>query len=192
MIPRLPIVFLGPSMPLEEARSILDAEYRRPIRRGDLQHVEPGRIVGVIDGVFEQDLAVSPTEIREAIGRGVRIFGSSSMGALRASEVPCMVGVGQVYEMYARSEIVRDDEVALLFDPDSGRGLTQPLVNLRYSLRRLVATGSLRAEASARILAAAESLHYKDRSIHHILRTAGVADEEVSSLAAALRTRPQV
>jgi ribosomal protein S12 methylthiotransferase accessory factor len=175
-------------MPVEEARSILDAEYRRPIRRGDLQDVEPDRVVGIVDGVFEQDLAVSPTEIRQAIGRGVRIFGSSSMGALRASEVPEMVGVGRVYEMYARAEILRDDEVALLFDPGTGRSLTEPLVNVRYSLRRLVESGSLSAEAGAKILAAAEGLYYKDRSVRHILRTAGVPDEEVPSLAAALKT----
>ena len=188
MTSRVPLVFLGPSMPLAEARSILDAEYRPPICRGDLQGVEPGRVVGIIDGVFEQDLAVSPTEIREAIRRGVRIFGSSSMGALRASEVPEMVGVGRIYEMYARAEILRDDEVALLFDPESGRSLTEPLVNVRYSLRRLAATGSLSAEAGARILAAAEGLYYKDRSVRHILRTAGVADEEAPALAAALKT----
>ena len=175
-------------MPLDEANTILSAEYRRPIRRGDLQQIEDDRVVGIVDGVFEQDLAVSPTEIRDAIRRGIRIFGSSSMGALRASEVREMVGVGRIYEMYASSEIVRDDEVALLFDPESGRNLTEPLVNIRYSVRRPVATGSLGAEVGSRIVEAARGMHYKDRFLGQVLRQADVPDEEVAMLAAALRT----
>jgi len=174
-------------MSVEEARTILDAEYRPPIRRGDLRDVEPGRIVGIVDGVFEQDLAVSPTEIRGAIHHGVRVFGSSSMGALRASEVPEMVGVGRIWEMYARSEIVRDDEVALLFDPESGENLTEPLVNIRYAVRRLVSTDSLSEKLGSKIVAAAEAMHYKDRVVPCILREAGLPEEEVPMLSAAIK-----
>ena len=47
-----PVVFLGPSTPLEAARAILDADYRRPVRRGDLERLPPGQIVGIIDGEF--------------------------------------------------------------------------------------------------------------------------------------------
>ena len=34
--PRPPVVFLGPSLPLETARDILDAEYRPPAAQGDI------------------------------------------------------------------------------------------------------------------------------------------------------------
>jgi len=81
------VVFLGPSMPVEEARRLLDAEFVPPICRGDLALLPSNvRIIGIIDGEFFQKLAVSPKEIIEALGRGVRVFGSSSMGALRAAE----------------------------------------------------------------------------------------------------------
>src|SRR5580700_9812280 len=59
---RLPIVFLGPSLPQEEALRIVKAEYRPPIRRGDLDGIPAGSIVAIIDGVFDQSLAVSATE----------------------------------------------------------------------------------------------------------------------------------
>ncbi len=92
-----PIVFLGPSLPRQEAEKLLDADYRPPIRRGDMDALPPGSIAGIIDGVFDQDLSVSPTEIRAALLRGVRVFGAASMGALRAVEVPGVRGIGKIY-----------------------------------------------------------------------------------------------
>src|SRR5436305_8306237 len=93
------IVFVGPSIPLARARlSLPDAEYRPPIRRGDLDGIAPGAVVGVIDGVFAQTLAISPGEIREAIDSGVAVYGAASMGALRAAEVPAVVGVWRIFE----------------------------------------------------------------------------------------------
>src|SRR5262245_35548505 len=97
----LPVVFLGPSMPLADARRILDADYRPPVRRGDLEALPGGTLVGIVDGVFDQSLAVSPREIRDALERGVRILGSSSMGAMRAVELGAfgMIGVGRVFKI---------------------------------------------------------------------------------------------
>src|SRR5262245_7391289 len=104
-----PIVFLGPSLPVDEARRLLDADYRPPISRGDIDRLPAGCTVAIIDGVFDQARAVSPREIREGIGRGMRIFGSSSMGALRATEVAEMVGVGVVHRMFETGAIESDD-----------------------------------------------------------------------------------
>src|SRR5947209_1003668 len=106
-----PIVFLGPSISLEEARRTLPrADFRPPIRRGDLDGIAPSAVVGVIDGLFAQTLAISPGEIREAIGNGVAVYGAASMGALRAAEVPGVIGVGRIYDMYRTGAIERDDE----------------------------------------------------------------------------------
>lgn len=162
----LPIVFLGPSIPLDEARAIVNADFRPPCRRGDLAGVPGGTIIGLIDGVFDQNEAVSPREIVYALKRGAIIFGSSSMGALRAAEVPGMQGVGHVYEMYRTGVIDGDDEVALLFDPSRFVPLTVPLVNVRYAVERLLHSGSISASVSQRILAAAKKLHYRDRADH--------------------------
>ena len=118
------IVFLGPSLELSGAEKILPAEYRPPAKRGDLL-AAAGRgatIIGLIDGVFHQESAVAHREILAAIKKGVKVVGASSMGALRAAEMDTlgMVGIGEIYRMYKSGELESDDEVALVFDPESG------------------------------------------------------------------------
>lgn len=170
-----PIVFVGPSIPLDLARRTLDADYRPPIRRGDLDDLGPGTLVGIIDGVFAQTLAISPDEIRDAIARGVVIYGASSMGALRAAEVPQVIGVGRIYEMYRDGVIERDDEVAVLFDPDTYLCVTEPLINVRYAVDRLVRSGTVNRETGNRIVESAARLHYTQRTYHSILADSPVA-----------------
>jgi ribosomal protein S12 methylthiotransferase accessory factor len=83
------IVF-GPSLSLDEAKLILlDVDYRAPIKRGDLDGIASGSVVGNIDGVF----AISPGEIREAVDYGIDVYGAASMAALRA-EVSSVIGIG--------------------------------------------------------------------------------------------------
>ncbi len=179
--PRLPVVFLGPSLGHHEARKILEADYRRPIRRGDLDSVPANSIVAIVDGVFDQHLSVSPTELRAALNRNIRIFGASSMGALRAVEVPGITGVGRVYEMYRSGEIDGDDEVALVFDPESMRPLCEPLVNIRHAVDRLARPGTISRQLASAIVSTARKLSYFDRTYPVILREAGVADGQQSS-----------
>lgn len=171
-----PIVFLGPSMPVADARRVLDADYRPPIRRGDLAALPAGTVVGMIDGVFEQHLAVSPREVHEAILRGVRVIGGASMGALRAAEVPGMLGVGLVFAWYRDGVIARDDEVALVFDAERGNALSVPLVNVRFAIERLCRPGTVARAVGDRIIAAAAELPYHARSYRAILERAGLAD----------------
>jgi ribosomal protein S12 methylthiotransferase accessory factor len=165
------IVFVGPSIPLDLARRTLpDAEYRPPVRRGDLDSIEPATVVGIIDGVFAQTLAISPGEIRDAIDRGVVVYGAASMGALRAAEVPRVIGVGRIFEMYRSGAIERDDEVALLFDPGSFKPLTEPMVNVRYAVDRLVRSATLSRDSGDRLVAACARLHYTERTYAAIVR----------------------
>jgi ribosomal protein S12 methylthiotransferase accessory factor len=170
------IVFLGPSLPREEAQGILAAEYRPPVRRGDLEQLVPGTVVGIIDGVFEQDLAVSPAEIHRAVQRGVVVFGGSSMGALRAAEVHGVKGVGQVYQWVRDGTVSRDDEVALLFDPLRHRPITVPTVCVRFSAERLRRMGTLEADTARALIDAAERLSFKDRTYPRILAEAGLSE----------------
>jgi ribosomal protein S12 methylthiotransferase accessory factor len=165
------VVFLGPSISLEVAkRTLTDTEYRPPIKRGDLNSIPPGTIVGIVDGVFDQNLAISPGEIRDAIAQGVVVYGAASMGALRAAEVRGVIGVGRIFEMYTTGIIDRDDEVALLFDPETYRPLTEPLVNVRYGVERLVRSATLARQAGDALVASAEKLHYTERTYPNILR----------------------
>jgi ribosomal protein S12 methylthiotransferase accessory factor len=174
------IVHLGPSMPLPDARRILDADYRPPIKRGDLTDAAPGAIVAIIDGVFEQDLSVSPREVWEAVARGVVVFGGSSMGALRAAEVPGVIGIGRVFEWYRDQVITRDDEVALLFDPHSGRAQTVPAVSVRFAVERLCSLGTISLEMGDSLISAALKIPYKERTYPMILEAAGVANRSDS------------
>lgn len=174
--PCRPIVFLGPSISGELARRTLpEAEYRPPIRRGDLDDVPAGTVVGIIDGVFDQHLAISPDEIRAALARGVVVYGAASMGALRATEIRNVIGVGRIFEMYARGDIERDDEVALLFDPETYRTLTEPLVNIRYAVERLVRSATLSRESGEALIRTAAKLHFTERTYPNVIRQSALA-----------------
>jgi hypothetical protein len=171
------IVFLGPSLEQAAAEKILPAQYRPPAKRGDLlAAVHNGAtIIGLIDGVFHQESAVAHREILAAIKKGVRVVGASSMGALRAAEMDTlgMVGIGEVYRMYKSGELESDDEVALVFDPVSGMSLSEPLINIRFTLKQAVEHGIIDTVAHDALLAAARSVFYPRRTYRTIVSSAG-------------------
>jgi len=173
------IVFLGPSLDCASAEKILPAEYRPPAKRGDLITAarESAEIIGLIDGVFHQESAVAHREILAALKGGIRVVGSSSMGALRAAEMDTlgMVGIGEIYRMYKSGELVADDEVALVFDPVSGMSLSEPLINIRFTLKRALDEGIIDAAAHDLLLASAKSLFYPKRTYRAIVSGSGEA-----------------
>ena len=137
------VLFTGPTLHPLEARRLLDATVLPPIKRGDLapvQGLDPGKIIAIIDGEFYQSLAVSPKEILPFLERGVRVYGASSMGALRAVELARfgMIGVGRVFRLFRMGLLDSDDEVALTYCPWSYEAMSQPLVNTRFALRAAV------------------------------------------------------
>jgi hypothetical protein len=178
------VIFLGPSLDTERARKILDAEYRPPAARGDIFKAvkEGARIIGLIDGVFFQACAIAHREILYALEHGVKVVGASSMGALRASELDVygMEGVGRIYELYKKGELVSDDEVALLFEPESLKPLSEPLVNIRYNLDRAEKRGIITQEMKEKIVEVAKTLYYPERVYDRILSIAeGEVEKEV-------------
>ena len=177
------VVFLGPSLDRETANDILDAEYRPPAARGDIfQAVQEGaKIIGLIDGVFFQACAIAHREILYALEKGVKVVGASSMGALRASELDVygMEGVGRIYEQYKNGELVSDDEVALLFEPESLKPLSEPLVNIRYNLERAEERGIITNKVKGKLVDIARSLYYPERVYERMLSDAeGAVDRE--------------
>jgi ribosomal protein S12 methylthiotransferase accessory factor len=173
------IVFVGPSLSLDRAKQTLPgAEFRVPIKRGDLVGIPAGTVVGIIDGLFAQTLAISPGEIREAIDNGVVVYGAASMGALRAAEVSTVLGVGRIFEMYRTGVIERDDEVAVLINPDTHEPLTEPLVNVRYAVERLVRSGTLNRGDGNAIIESCLHLHYTERTYRRILTQSKLADNK--------------
>jgi hypothetical protein len=165
-----PIVYLGPSLPRAEAESLLEADYRPPVKRGDLPHSFDGTIV-MIDGEFGQSLSVSPNEVLRLLDQGTRIIGASSMGALRAAELyPYgMQGCGWIFDAYMSGRLIADDEVAVTYSPLDLAALTVPLVNVRVWLERLESTGRIDGPTGRMLLSRAQRVFYADRTEEHLL-----------------------
>ncbi len=164
------VAFLGPSLPLEEARAVLDATYLPPVQRGDVLALLPARptAVVIIDGRFESVPSVWHKEILAAMAQGVHVFGAASMGALRAAELAHfgMMGLGQVYEWYRDGVVEADDEVAVLHGPaESGfASLSVALVDVRDAAAAAASAGAVPPATAAAIVDAARSLYYADRT----------------------------
>ena len=121
-------------------------------------------------------------EILYTLEAGVKVLGASSMGALRASELDAfgMEGIGKIYELYKQGELVSDDEVALIFESESFKPLSEPLVNIRYNLGLAEERGIIDRETNEKILNIARSLYYPERDYERILSVAeGEVEKEV-------------
>ena len=173
------VVYLGPSLSVEMARSILDADYRAPIKRGDIRKAmkDGATIIGIIDGVFYSKSPVVHKEILAALKKKITVVGGSSMGALRASELDVfgMIGVGRVYECYRSGRIVADDEVAVTYSPVTGEQMSEPLVNVRYQLKAAQDDGIITGEERSSLLSMIAEMHYPERIYANI---AGLATEK--------------
>ena len=170
-----PVVYTGTSISHSDARKILDADYRAPVRRHDLRRIlalaSPPEIIGIIDGVFFDNAAVAHREIIEALKSGIIVVGGGSMGALRASELETygMIGVGKVFEMYRNGIIESDDEVAVTFDAGSNEALSVPLVNIRMTVEAAKNAGVIDPVQAAAIIGIARKLFYPDRNYQNVV-----------------------
>jgi hypothetical protein len=176
-----PVVFTGLSLSQEEARTLLAAEVRPPVKRGDLDQMSDGTVAAIIDGELSGDSAVPIDEIRRALRRGVKISGAASVGALRAYEAreDGMVGLGWVYRAYCTGLIWGIDEIAVIYDPDSYRSLTIPLVNVRFCLERLTTRRGISAEEADHAMASLKQLSIGKRDRRSIvLHLAGLLGRE--------------
>ncbi len=163
------VVFLGPSLPRSEARALVQATFLPPARQGDLFRVlrSHPRAIALIDGVFEAAPSVWHHELIAAHAAGVRLFGASSMGALRAAELPgCVTPVGVIAQRYVSGSWNDDAFVALLHADESlgFKPLTLPHVNVWATLRRAVAQGVLSAAKGRELERASAAIFYQARS----------------------------
>jgi hypothetical protein len=166
----VPVVFVGPSLARDDAQSLVDAEFRPPVRRGDLDAVEPGRPIVILDGEFDQSLSVSLKEILRSIERGSRVLGAASMGALRAAELESlgMIGIGRIFELYRTGRVEGDDEVAVSYCPLTMKAHTIPLVNIRCWIDEARRAGCLEPLQAGRILRRARRVFYADRTAESV------------------------
>jgi hypothetical protein len=172
------VVFCGPTLRAEDVEQELAAQVRPPAARGDLLEAALSRpaAIGLIDGYFSQVPAVWHKEILWAMSEGIAIFGSASMGALRAAELAHfgMIGVGEIFEQYQSGELEDDDEVAVTHaDAAHGfRPLSEPLVNVRATLRAAVASSVIASSTGASLLSLAKALGYQHCSYPLLLARA--------------------
>jgi len=185
-------VFVGPTLRPEEVSSAApNAVCLPPVAQGDVYRVvrKGPRAIGIIDGYFSGAPSVWHKEILWALAEGVEVFGSASMGALRAAELHTfgMRGVGRIYEAYRNGIFEDDDEVAVVHGPaETGfMGASEPMVNIRATVSRAEADGIISQATRDRLEAAGKSLFFPHRSWPAVLRAfAGGSRESELELAA--------
>jgi len=186
-------VFLGPTLPVEEARRELDAVYLPPVSQGDVYLAARDRpeAIGIVDGYFERVPAVWHKEVLWALSRGIHVLGSASMGALRAAELTAfgMEGVGEVFAAFHRGELEDDDEVAVVHAPaEAGyRTFSEAMVNIRFTLRAAADAGVVAPAAHEALVRIAKALFYPERTYARLLsrgREQGLPEAELNALEA--------
>lgn len=163
------VIFSGPTLSAEEGRKELDAIFLPPAAQGDVYHaaLEKPQAIGIVDGYFEGIASVAHKEVLWAMSQGIYVYGSASMGALRAAELSAfgMQGVGAIFEALQSAEIEDDDEVAVAHaGAEHGfRALSDALVNIRATLRRALELKIIGHRGHELLLQSAKSLFYPER-----------------------------
>jgi hypothetical protein len=175
-------VFLGPSLPKSQACQILNARYYPPAGKGDIYQILASGVEAIIliDGIFHNRPSVWHRELVNALEEGIPVFGAASMGALRAAELASLgaIGHGTVFEWYRDGVIDGDDEVAILHGAqESGfMPMSEPLVNIRYTLLQAVRDNWLAAESAQALINYAKQIYYPERSYQKLLESPLIRD----------------
>lgn len=184
-------VFTGPTISAIEAKEELEAVYLPPAAEGDVYRVtlKRPRAIGIIDGYFQSTPTVRHKEILWAMSQGIHVFGSASIGALRAAELASfgMEGVGTIFEFYRDGILEDDDEVAIAHGPREVDFLagSEAMVNIRQTLRKAQRLEIISTELRTTLEKIGKELFYPDRSYPTLLRNAsecGVAGADLARL----------
>jgi len=187
------VVTAGPTIGAGHIHAVLPhAEVVQPISFGDAfgYGLSPGDTLLIVDGLFFQHASVRHKELLTLLDDGIRVVGSSSMGALRAAELHPfgMEGYGWVFEGYRDGVLEADDEVGMVHgDPEDGYPVfVDALVNIRQTAARAVETGLLSAALADRLIEAARSTTFTMRTWDRLLDAADVPESK--SVAAQLKS----
>jgi hypothetical protein len=186
-------VFVGPTLAAEEIGEAGDFVILPPVAQGDVYRAvrRGARVIGIVDGYFSGAPSVWHKEILWAISEGIAVFGSASMGALRAAELHAfgMRGVGRIFEAFRDGTLEDDDEVAVLHGPaEIGYpAASEPMVNIRATLLAAEAVGVVRSSARVALERYAKGLFFGERNWSGLLEAGdrlGVPRLELAALAA--------
>jgi hypothetical protein len=170
-------IFIGPTLYGVEDRINKPGEkfvWHPPVKRNDIKQLMQTKkpsVVVIVDGYFHNSLAVGHAEIGDAIKAGWVIWGTSSMGAIRAAEMinQGMKGYGLVYNHFAEDPDFRDDEVTLLHGKKKPFApVSEPLIHIRYFLDHLQAANKITAGEKNKIIKALYSIWYGDRTLYYL------------------------
>lgn len=180
------IVFAGPTLSGEP--KLKGIEYRPPAKCGDVARavVEGYDVIAIVDGFFETTRSVWHKEILWALSLGRVVAGASSIGALRAAEMHPfgMIGVGKIFKLFASGELTDDDEVAVEHAPAELDYLpiTDPMVNIRFTLEKAVQCGVLDASVALSLTGLAKSRFFKERSFDRMISDGIASDISIQKI----------
>lgn len=193
-------IFTGPTLSPGIAAQTLDAVYLPPVKLGGIYQIcelfSP-RVIGIIDGYFNQVPAVWHKEILYAISQGIHVIGAASMGALRAAELDQlgMIGCGEIYRAYQRGALAPfddeafedDDEVAVIHGPAQLNYLaaSDALINIRFTLADAMRQNIIDVPVGRQLADIGKNLFYAQRNYASILKIAkqqGLPDTQLLAL----------
>ena len=170
------VIYAGPTLNHDEIAQHIDCVCLPPVSHTDILKILPDKpdAIGIIDGYFEGAPSVWHKEILYALDQGIHVYGSSSMGALRAAELyPFgMVGVGQIFQWYRDGVISDDDEVAVLHGPEEVgfTAASEPMVSIRATLELAHEDKVINQTEKDLLVAQAKNTFYKNRSWKNVLK----------------------
>jgi hypothetical protein len=185
------IVFVGPTLEPGEIAAAGDFIALPPVSQGDVYRAAQRRprAIGIIDGYFSGAPSVWHKEILWAMSKGVPVYGSASMGALRAAELHTfgMRGVGRIFEAFRNGGLEDDDEVAVVHGPAEIGYLaaSEPMVNIRETLALAEAKGVIGPQSRRSLEGFAKALYFGERNWPALLAAApdeGVGEPELAAL----------
>ncbi len=186
-------VFTGPTLTPAEARRELAAVCLPPVSQGDVYRValRRPRAIGLIDGYFQGVPSAWHKEILWAMSQGIHVFGSASMGALRAAELAQfgMVGVGRIFTAYQEGILEDDDEVAVRHGQAGVNyaAVSEALVNIRFTLLEAERQGIVGAATRESLIALGKDRFHYQRSYERLLQDGvrqGLPVQELDALRA--------
>jgi hypothetical protein len=185
------VVFAGPSKP--EIHVPNSVEIRPPARRGDLFEFldDSHTLILLADGTFFHHAAPSHYELLAYLSRHPVMFGTASMGALRAAELGQhgMKGLGTVFTAISKGHITDDAELAVGMCPFTYAALTVSLVNVRRLLFLLRMKG-FNVPDLRLALDVSRKIYFLDRTAEQLARawsSAGLKNEIGDELLTAWR-----
>ena len=184
------VVFIGPTIqPGEVQAQLPGARCLPPVQQGDVYRVvrQGATSIGIIDGFFSGAPSVWHKEVLWALAKGTHVFGSASMGALRAAELHSfgMRGVGRIFEWFRDGALEDDDEVAIIHGPAelAYLPLSEPMVNIRATLECAGRASVISPSSLLTLSMGAKALFFPERNWPNILAAAR-KHVEASELAA--------